>query len=124
MAELEGRTALITGAGRGMGAAHARLLAAEGAAVIVQDIDGDLAAATAAAIKADGGDARALVGDVADVADLQAKIGALAAAAGGIDILVNNAGIGGAARSRRSTRRPSTRCSTSMSRAASSRPEP
>lgn len=95
MAELDGKVALITGAGRGMGAAHARLLASEGALVIVQDIDGDLAQSTAEAIVSDGGRARVMVGDVADVGDLQAKIRSAEAAAGHIDILVNNAGIGG-----------------------------
>jgi 3-oxoacyl-[acyl-carrier protein] reductase len=94
--ELDGTVALFTGAGRGMGAAHARLLASEGALVIVQDIDRALAESTAAAIVADGGRAQAMVGDVADVGDLQAKVRAAADAAGGIDILVNNAGIGGA----------------------------
>jgi len=87
--ELDGRRALITGAGRGMGRAHAMKLAQQGAAIIVQDIDGDLARQTVALLEDAGSSAQAMVGDVADVADLKAQI----AAAGAVDILVNNAGI-------------------------------
>ena len=89
MGELDGRRALITGAGRGMGRAHALKMATAGAHVIVQDIDAGLAEATVGLVRGAGGRADAMVGDVADVADLQRKI----AAAGPIDILVNNAGI-------------------------------
>lgn len=89
MGELDGRRALITGAGRGMGRAHALKLAGAGAEVIVQDIDADLAEATVRLLHEAGGRAKAMVGDVANVRDLQGKI----AAAGPVDILVNNAGI-------------------------------
>ncbi len=89
MAELEGRRALITGAGRGMGRAHALKMAEHGASVVVQDIDADLAGQTVALVAERGGTAQAMVGDVADIKDLQRQI----AAAGPIDILVNNAGI-------------------------------
>ncbi len=89
MGELDGRRALITGAGRGMGRAHAMIMSAQGAAVVVQDIDGGLAEQTASMVHEAGGTAEIMAGDVADVADLKSKI----AAAGPIDILVNNAGI-------------------------------
>jgi 3-oxoacyl-[acyl-carrier protein] reductase len=72
-----------------MGRSHALTLAREGAVIVVQDIDGDLARETVALVEERGGKARALIGDVSDVADLEAKI----ATAGPIDILVNNAGI-------------------------------
>ena len=89
MGELDGRQALITGSGRGMGRTHALTLAKHGAAIVVQDIDRAGAEATVAMVEAAGGKARAITGDVADVADLQAKI----ADCGAIDILINNAGI-------------------------------
>ncbi|MBT7613708.1 MAG: SDR family NAD(P)-dependent oxidoreductase, partial [Rhodospirillaceae bacterium] len=67
MAELDGRRALITGAGRGMGRAHAMVMAAQGAAVVVQDIDGDLANQTAALVREQGGAVEVMVGDISDV---------------------------------------------------------
>lgn len=89
MGELDGRRALITGAGRGMGRAHAMVMAAQGAAVVVQDIDGATAEQTAAMVRDKGGAAEVMVGDVADVSDLKAQIGAIEP----VDILINNAGI-------------------------------
>ena len=89
MGELDGRRALITGAGRGMGRAHAMVMAAQGAAVVVQDIDGTTAEQTDAMVRDKGGRAEVMVGDIADVADLKAKIGAIEP----VDILINNAGI-------------------------------
>ncbi|MBN34813.1 MAG: 3-oxoacyl-ACP reductase [Rhodospirillaceae bacterium] len=89
MGELDGRRALITGSGRGMGRTHALLMAREGAAIVVQDINGDAARETAQLVTDQGGSAEVMVGDVADVRDLQAQIGALEP----VDILVNNAGI-------------------------------
>jgi 3-oxoacyl-[acyl-carrier protein] reductase len=89
MGELDGRRALITGAGRGMGRAHALVMSAQGAAVVVQDIDGDTARQTATLVREKGGAAEVMVGDIANVADLKAQIGAIEP----VDILVNNAGI-------------------------------
>ena len=65
MGTLDGKVALVTGAGRGIGAAIARKLADSGAKVVVSELDPDPAAETAAAITARGGNAVTLVGDVA-----------------------------------------------------------
>mgnify|MGYP003981826041 CR=1 FL=1 len=89
MAELDGRRALITGAGRGMGRAHAMVMAAQGAAVVVQDIDGDLANQTAALVREQGGAVEVMVGDISDVTDLKTKFAGIEP----VDVLVNNAGI-------------------------------
>lgn len=90
---LQDRMALITGAGSGLGAAYALLLAARGAQVVVQDIDRATAEETAAAIRARGGRAMAAVCDIADPPALAPALRAVGIAPEGIDILVNNAGI-------------------------------
>ena len=91
---LFGRTALVTGAARGLGRSMAATLAAAGARVIVNDIAAEPAEAAAAAIREAGGEAVSAAFDVADSAVVHAKIGTLDEAFGNIDILVNNAGIG------------------------------
>jgi 3-oxoacyl-[acyl-carrier protein] reductase len=85
---LEGKTAIVTGAGSGFGAGIARIFAREGATVMVADINMDAAEAVAAEI---GGIAHAV--DVADGASVAAMAGAAREAWGRIDVLVNNAGI-------------------------------
>jgi NAD(P)-dependent dehydrogenase (short-subunit alcohol dehydrogenase family) len=86
---LEGKSALITGAARGIGAAFARAYAAEGATVAIGDIDLARAEATAAEIEG----AYAVRLDVTDQASIEAGIAAVAAEAGRLDILINNAAV-------------------------------
>jgi glucose 1-dehydrogenase len=87
------RTAIVTGAARGIGRACAELFAAEGASVVVADIDAPTGKATAAAIEAEGGRARFVTCDVGDAAQVSGLIGATLAWTGRLDVLVNNAGI-------------------------------
>lgn len=90
---LKDRVAVVTGSARGIGAETARMLAQEGAAVIVTDIDGDGAAATARAIEASGAKAIGVKCDVRKEDDVRAMIAAGRDAFGRIDVLVNNAGL-------------------------------
>jgi NAD(P)-dependent dehydrogenase (short-subunit alcohol dehydrogenase family) len=90
---LTNQVAIITGAGGGLGRAYARLLASEGAAVVVNDINADAAQKVVAEISATGGRAMACVMDVSSVACGEAILKTALEAFGGVDILVNNAGI-------------------------------
>ena len=90
MGQLEGRTAVITGAARGIGAAVARLFAAEGATVVLGDLDGAGAAALAESL---GPGHRGMRADVSRAEDAEA-LAAAADGTGRLDILVNNAGLG------------------------------
>lgn len=90
---LKDKTALVTGAGGGLGGAIARRFAAEGASVLCGDRDLDKAEATVAAIVKAGGTASALHADVAEPADCEAQVAETVARYGRIDIAVNNAGI-------------------------------
>ncbi|MFJ3485996.1 SDR family NAD(P)-dependent oxidoreductase [Pseudomonas sp. NPDC090202] len=91
--QFTGRVALITGSGRGAGRAHARLLAARGAYVVVNDIDEDVARATAADICEAGGKAIAIACDITDKAAAEAMVASVVAQLGRLDILVHNAGM-------------------------------
>ncbi len=89
----DGRVAIVTGAGRGIGRAIAERLAADGASVVVGDLDDAAAGETVAAIEAAGGHALAVHVDVTRPDDVEALAAAATDRFGGIDILVNNAGI-------------------------------
>ena len=93
MADLTGRTAIVTGAARGIGAETARALAAAGAAVAVTDVLEDAGEAVAAEIRAAGGAASFLPHDVTDEDDWIRVFAETAARHGGPHALVNNAGI-------------------------------
>ena len=91
--EISGKVAVVTGAAAGIGRAIAARLGAEGATVVVADIDEEWGRETAAEIEGSGGRARFVKADVSSEEDVRSTI-ASAAELGGLDILVNNAGIG------------------------------
>lgn len=90
---LEGRVAIVTGGGGGLGRSHALYLASKGAKVVVNDLGAEAARAVAAEIAERGGQALALTGSVTDEAAVSSVVSDAMAAWGRIDILVNNAGI-------------------------------
>ena len=92
---LEGKTALVTGAGSGIGKAISLVYAREGARVMTSDINEEAAQAVAAQIEDSGGEARSIRTDTTSEEDVRAAIRATAEAWGRMDIIVNNAGIGG-----------------------------
>ena len=90
---LDGKAALVTGGGNGIGRATALAMAREGARVVVADIEPDSAAATVAAINDIGGQAVAKAGDLTRSADVEALIATALSAYGKLDCAFNNAGI-------------------------------
>ena len=92
MFELDGRVALITGAGRGIGLATALALAEQGAVIGLNDLDPAVAETGAAQIRARGGRAVPLPADVTDEAQVTAMVDRCVAELGQLDILINNAG--------------------------------
>ena len=92
----EGKVAVVTGAGSGIGAAVSRQLGREGAEVIVADLDADAAHGVAAEIRSLGGSAHDFAVDVADAGAVEKLIEFAVQKCGGLDMAVNNAGISGA----------------------------
>ncbi len=90
---LAGKVAFVTGAGMGIGREASRLFAAEGASVVVADIDGEAAKETVRQVESAGGRALAVTGDVAVEADVARMIGDGAGRFGALHVLYNNAGV-------------------------------
>jgi len=91
--DLEGRVAIVTGSGGGLGRAHVRYLASKGARVVVNDLSQEAADRVAAEIGAAGGIALAIAGSVTDEQAMNALVKRVVDEWGRVDILVNNAGI-------------------------------
>ena len=92
---LAGKVALITGAGSGIGRAHAVLMAERGANVIINDVTADGLEETAALTEMSGGNVEMMLYDVSEVSGMARRIQAMEQKIGRIDILVNNAGVSG-----------------------------
>lgn len=93
--ELDGRAAIVTGAGAGIGEACAHALSSSGADVLVVDLDEERAEGVASAISGGGGTALPHVADVSDPEDVEAMVARAEGELGPLRIAVNNAGIGG-----------------------------
>ncbi|MFJ7420966.1 SDR family NAD(P)-dependent oxidoreductase [Streptomyces uncialis] len=92
MGTLEGKVALVSGSGRGIGREVALKLASEGASVVINDLDKEPAEETAAAVAAAGGRAAVCVGSVVDEGFAERFVSTAIDTCGGLDIIVNNAG--------------------------------
>ena len=90
---LDGKTAIVTGAGGGLGRAHALYLASKGAKILVNDVTAVAAERVAQEVRDSGGTALAYAASVTDEAAIETMVGTVLDAWGHIDILVNNAGI-------------------------------
>lgn len=90
---LEGKVALVTGSGRGIGEAIARAYAAQGARVVVVDVDRETAETVAADIRKQGGQTMAVACNVAERVQVDDMVDLVKAEFGPVDILVNNAGV-------------------------------
>ncbi len=90
---LEGRTALITGAGGGIGGEAARIFAAEGAHVVVCERDEEAGRNTVAQVESDGGRALFVSADVSQAGDVEAAVATCVRETGGLHVLFNNAGV-------------------------------
>jgi NAD(P)-dependent dehydrogenase (short-subunit alcohol dehydrogenase family) len=93
--DFEGKVALVTGGGSGIGAVVSRRLASQGAEVIIADVDLEAARKIAADIHSDGGRARDFAVDVTDPGAVEKLIQSVVETCGGLDLAVNNAGVDG-----------------------------
>ena len=109
-----GRSALVTGAAQGIGRAIAERLAREGGSILLVDIEGDLAEQTAAELRAGGGIAEAIDGDIARQSDVRRAVDAAWSALAGSTSWPPTPGSPMGSRSRRSTRRAGVASSTSI----------
>ena len=91
--EFQGKVAIVTGAGRGMGRSVAMRLAAGGASVAINDLDAEAANRVAAELTATGANAVAVPGDVTRAKDVRGVVGDTLDALGAVHILINNAGV-------------------------------
>jgi len=95
MGRLEGKRAIVTGAGSGIGRASVRLFAREGARVLAVDRSAEAVEETAAMVRADGGHAIALAADAGDEDAVRGFVARAIEAFGGLDVVYANAGISG-----------------------------
>ena len=93
MGRLDGKVAIITGAGSGQGLAGARLFASEGARVVIGEVNEETGRAAAGQVEADGGVAAFALCDVAEEAQVKAMVGLAVSRFGRVDVLYNNAGL-------------------------------